>query len=482
MQTDERLSGALQENLLTLLCFDDKNCKILRSALTPQLFDSAPYRELAGHAIDFIDQYGETIKEHLPDQIEHILNGDDKRKADGYERLLKNLYTAKDTVNSDYVIQQLHKFVRQQKLKSAFVLAYEALNDGRIDDAEVELQKGLNTQSVAFEAGLSLSSAKDIGSILDAPEEEGFDLGILELDNSGIIPRRKQLYMLMAARGRGKSWFITHCAKQALLQRYSVVVITLEMSERVYAGRFLQAFFSIGKRQASTLVTRFSKDREGNLEELIQTKLERPTMKDDNIREFIMGKAKREFSRRAPMRIKNFPTSQLTLSQLKAYLDGLERFEKFTPDVILVDYPDLFQLDSKNLRTELGALVAGLRGIAVERNAMMVAVTQGNRISETATTLTGDMAAEDISKLAHADVFLTYSQTQAEYALGLARIFVEKTRSESGKFTTLITQAYAVGQFCLDSVRLVSDYWDIIKERNEKDSGRKRRRREEEDE
>ena len=49
-----RIAGTLQENLLTLLCFDDKNCKLARLAVTPQLFESAVFREIAGHALDFI--------------------------------------------------------------------------------------------------------------------------------------------------------------------------------------------------------------------------------------------------------------------------------------------------------------------------------------------------------------------------------------------------------------------------------------------
>lgn len=461
MENNERLSGALQENILSLLVFDDKNCKVARAALTPQLFESAVFREVAGHAIDFIDQYGETIKEHLPDQLEHILNGDDQRKASTYKRLLDNLYSTRESINGDYVISQLHKFVRQQNLKTALIRAVEALEDGRIDDAEVLLQKSLTNQVVAFEAGLSFNNADDIGSILDAFEEEGFDLGIPELDKHGIIPRRKELFMLMAARGKGKSWFLTHCAKQALLQRWSCVIITLEMGERSYAARMLQSFFSIGKRAGEAIVTRFSKDRDGMLSDMIQEKMQRPSMSDADIKTVIMSRAKREFARRPPLRIKAFPTKALTVPMLRAYLDGLERFEGFTPDVICIDYPDLFAM-GKDMRIELGTIIAEIRGIGVERNAAMIAVTQGNRESETAKTVTGDMVAEDISKLAHADTLLTFSQTLLEYKLGLARLFVEKTRNEAAKMSVLITQAYAIGQFCLDSVHLATDYWDML--------------------
>lgn len=477
MAQDERLSGALQENILTLLCFDDENCKILRAALTPQLFESSVFREVAGHAIDFIDQYGETIKDHLPDHLESILEGDDARKAASYKRLVDNLFQSRDSVNSAYVIQQLHKFVRLQTFKSGLIRAVEYVEDGKIDEAEVEMTKAMNTQSVAFEAGLSLSNAEDVVAIFDNPEEEGFELGIAELDRLGIQPRRKEMLTFMAPRGRGKSWFITHAAKQALLNRWSCVIITLEMSEKRYAARMLQSFFAISRRDAEVRVTKLVHGRDGELNDLVQEVITRDTMKDEDMRGKLQKRAKREFIRRRPFRIKEFPPGTLTLAQLRAYLDGLERFEGFTPDVLLIDYPDLMQLDVKNLRMEIGQTFMGIRAIGVERNCATIVVTQGNRESERATTVTGDMAAEDISKLAISDVFLTYSQTIAEKGLGLARILVDKARNEDSKMSVLITQAYAIGQFCLDSVKLkANEYWSFMKDREETDERPARRR------
>lgn len=478
MQNDERLSGALQENVLTVLCFDEKYATLVRAAVTPRTFESAVFREVAGAAIDYLDQFGVPVKEHLPDHLEHVLEGDDKRKADSYRRLLDNLFASRETVNAEYVISQLHKFVRQQNLKSSVLRAVEALEDGRVDDAEVELQKGMNTQATVFSGGFALDNPDDVAGVLDEPEEEGFDLGIPGLDEGGVIPRRKELLLFVAPRGRGKSWFVTHCAKMALVHKWSVLVVTLEMSERRYAARFLQAFFSIGKREAITRVTKFSKDRDGELSGLVQEKIERETLRDDGIKAKLVARAKREFKKRAKLRIKGFPSGSMTFAMLEAYLDGLERFEKWTPDLICLDYPDLMDLQEDDLRIGLGKVTVKLRGLADRRNAAVVAVSQGNRESETATTVTGGMVAEDISKLATADNMLTYSQTPAEYALGLARIFVEKARNEAAKFSVLISQAYAIGQFCLDSIALSGEYWEMLDVKG----GRGRRRREDDDE
>lgn len=477
MKNDERLSGALQENILVLLCFDDVNGKLIRGALTPQLFESSVFKEVAGHAIDFIDQYGETIKDHLPDHLESILNGEDQRKASTYKKLVDNLYASRESVNGDYVISQLHKFVRQQKLKDAVIKAVEAIEDGRIDQAELELQKGLNSQSIAFSGGLNMSSPEDVVAILDHSEEEGFELGIKELDRAGIIPRRKELYCLLAPRGKGKSWFITHGLKQALLQRWSAVVVTLEMSEKRYAARMLQSFFSISRRESEVKITKLIHGKDGQLQDVIQERIERMTMADSNIREVLSKRAKREFGRRPPFRIKEFPTASLDIAGLEAYLEGLERFEGITPDVIFLDYPKLMKLNPNNLRVELGALGEQLRGIAGKRNCAVVIVAQGNRASETASLVTGDQVSEDISLLATVDTMITYSQTPAEYKLGLARLFVEKARNEEAKQQVLITQAYSIGQFCLDSAPIHGDYWEFMEDRTEKEQGRTTRRR-----
>lgn len=483
-QEEQRLSGALQENILTLLCFDDKNCKLARAALTPHLFESAVFREIAGHAINFIDQYDEAIKEHLPDHLEHILEGDDERKAKLYKRVVEDLFNSHDSINADYVVTQLHKFVRLQTFKSGLVEAVQVLdNNGDIDQAETIMEKAMKAQVVSFEPGLRLDSAEDVGALLDAPEEEGFTLGIPEFDTEGIFPRRKELLGFVAARGRGKSWFATHCAKRALLQRWTPVIISLEMSEARYGARMLQSFFSISRRHATVKVTRLEKNGEGGLQSLIQEEVQRDTMKDAGIREKLTKRAKREFSRRKPFRIKAFSSGSLTMNMLKAYLEGLLRHEKIQPDCLIVDYPRLFSLDAKNLRLELGALNVGLRGLANDLNCAVVILAQGNREAETAFLVTGDMVEEDISFKATCDVVITYSQTASEKAFGLARLLADKVRNDTSGALVLITQAYHIGQFCLDSMRLLGDYWDTLSsklDRRERGDQRRHERRSEE--
>lgn len=459
---EEKLSGALQENLLTLLCHDDSSAKLIRLAVSPQLFESAVFREVAGHAIDFIDQFGEAIKEHLPDSLENILNGEDKRKAGSFKRLLDNLFLAKDTVNADYVVSQLNKFVRQQNLKAAVVRAVECIEDGRIDAAEVELTKGLNTQVVSFERGIALGDADSALGFLDH-HELPLLTGIEELDKRGVGPMRKEQLVLMATAGAGKSWGLIHLGKWALLQQQTVVHISLEMSAARCAQRYIQSFFAVSRRNAQVRLPTFRKGRDGSMEDVFYEEVKRLTLEDPGIRTRLQSRITREFRRRPPLIIKEFPTGMLTTQMLEAYLDGLERFHKITPDVLIIDYPALMAVDSKDLRISLGENNKKLRGICVERNLAQIIAAQGNRESAKAKQVDGTHASEDFSMIMTADTVLTYTQTPAEKKMGLARLFTEKARNEEGKFVSLITQAYDIGQFALDSAHLGGgDYFGYL--------------------
>ena len=459
---EERLSGALQENILTLLVFSDDACKLIRSAITAKLFESAVFREVASHAIDFIDQFGNAPGDHIADSLEDILTGEDQRKATSYKRLLENLYAAKDGINADYVMSQLHKFVRQQNLKTGVIKAVEAIEDGRIDDAEVELQRSLNTQSVAFELGTSLADTNHSLAFLDTTDS-ALMTGIDELDKRGIGLQRKEQLVIMAPAGMGKTWGLIQLGKWALLQRQTVLHVTLEMSEPRVAQRYLQAFFSISKRQSVVMLPVMSKDKTGSMTDVFYVDIKMLSLSDSNIRQRLASKVAREFRRRPPLIIKQFPTGMLTVPMLEAYLDGLERFHKITPDVVIIDYPDLMALDKTNLRTSIGSTVIELRGSAVRRNYAQAIASQSNREGAKARMVESTHAAEDYSKIATADVVLTYSQTAQEKKMGLARVFVAKSRNEEGGFITLVTQSYATGQFALDSAHMgSSDYWSFV--------------------
>ncbi len=150
--------------------------------------------------------------------------------------------------------------------------------------------------------------------------------------------------------------------------------------------------------------------------------------------------------------IKEFPTFSLTIAQLNAYLDMLDRKFNFRPDVLIIDYPDLMAIKSTEKRIEIGNHFAALRGICQRRKMAGITVTQVNRKGADATLVTATHVAEDWSKIATCDNILTFNRTKHEKRLGLARVLVAAARDAEDGYVALIAQNYKTGQFCLDSI------------------------------
>jgi hypothetical protein len=160
--------------------------------------------------------------------------------------------------------------------------------------------------------------------------------------------------------------------------------------------------------------------------------------------------------------IKKFPMRSLSINGLRAYLDHLEIVERFIPDVLILDYLGVTQTDAKNHRISLGRNGEEFKGLCQERNIAGITAHQTSRISATAENVSITHIAEDWSLTNSADQVLVYSCTATERKFGLARMYVAKARSEQDHFGVLMTQNYAIGQFCISSALLESKYFDSL--------------------
>ena len=150
------------------------------------------------------------------------------------------------------------------------------------------------------------------------------------------------------------------------------------------------------------------------------------------------------------------------MRQLEAYLDNLEATERFIPDLLLIDYPDLMKVDKDNVRGSLDEIYKEIRGLLIKRNIAGAVVSQSHRAAAKAKVVGADNVAEAYSKIAHADTIVTYTQTPAERKLGLARLHVAGGRNDQDKITIVISQQYGMGGFALDSTLMRGSYWENI--------------------
>lgn len=468
---DEVMASTLQEVLLALLVFDDKGSGgAVSGVLRAEHFDGV-YRDIAEAALGYRRKYARAPgRAHAEDMLAALSGRSGNQRA---ARVLRALEARADEVNPAYAVARATEHVRRLSLRTAIVAAtnrYYGPAEGAVDDMEAILYESLRARAQTGDAGTFLSDTARSLSFLDRAEgvSSFYALGIEAFDRMGVgmIPGRMLLYI--AAKNTGKSWFCVHCGRQAVVQGARVCHIVLEggAGEEEVAQRYFQTWFGVGLRRDKFPISFLEFDEIDGIERLVgfstKERAPRASFKDPRIRSWLGRKLKPWGARLGRLVIKRFPAGSLTVDQLRGYLDYLEVAHKFVPNVLIVDYPDLMKVDSRNFRVDLGRVFVGLSGLGVERGVAVVAPTQSNRASLDASWVDATMVSEDKTKLDTADHVLIYSQTKSEHKRGLARLKLEYSRTSERGQVVILTQSYATGQYVLESAQQTGAYWDAL--------------------
>lgn len=471
----EPYSKGRAQNLVTLLALDPVNGKIVAQLIEPELFEG-PLREISSRLVKFWrEQKTCPGPAHLFDLFADILDKSD-RQARVYRRILQSIGTLGEAINAQYVIDDLRKTSRRQKMKAVLLQAAEIAQQENIDIEEGErlLAEFVRAREFNFEPGLKLS---DVDKVIDQLELQAseFTTGIEELDRGHVVPARGTVMLFLAPTRRGKSWFLCNIGKHGLLQRKNVLHVSLEMDAAQTMQRYYQALFSIPKHPTEIDVFDIDRAANGQFDGATSHRIVRRkhTFEHKNIRKYLKMKLRPWIKDRRiheRLRVVRFPTGQLTVAQLRAYIDMLESVDGFTPDLCILDYVGIMATDAKNHRVSLGRVFEDFRGLCIERNMAGVTAQQSSKSGEEAYQVAITHVAEDWSLIATADVALTFSQTPAERARGLARLWVGKARGEADEWGVVLSQSYALGQFALQSARLGKPYHEYIADLTRRES------------
>lgn len=474
MAIPQQLSGALAENLLTLLSQSDQFGKLVASIVDTNLFEGE-MRVVAERCVTYWRNHNEAPKVHTADLFADILEDQHNRKASTYRRLLDGMEQLFDGgINAQYVLDQLNTFTRLQKLKDAILQAAQQLNSPQettITQVEELLSDILRARNFQFDPGIRLSNYRPLLDYLENQYTE-FDVGIEIFDHFHAVPSRGTLFMLLGSAGLGKTWGCIHLAKRAIMRRKKVLHISPEVSAEEVQMRYYQSIFAASKRATTAQILRFQKSRSGELTgweiEDVDPQFHFDSADTRNGRvdvELELQKHIQTYGTRIDnLIIKRVAPRALSTNGLRGMLDSLERVENFIPDMLIVDSCYLLKTDAKDYRISLGRMIEDLRAIAVERNLAMVASHQISREGAKSKRAGQTHVAEDWSIIGTADIVVSFSATEAEQQHGLARLYADKVRTEKGKFGVLMSQSYDIGQFVLDAVVMKPAYNELLEQ------------------
>lgn len=441
-----------EENLLSLLVWHETYAAEIAFKVPLESYSTPTTQKIAKLAVEYFQKYSKPPQAHIRDLLSDEIN----RPNNSYLMdILTSIDSLRDNVNVTFVLDKIDEFVRLQKLDQCISDASYAINENDIEGAEKALSAASSAiADTSYGKSVWLHDHEEWFKFLEAQEDSGFSTGIEALDEKNIKPERGTILLMIAPAKKGKSWFLTNIGKTDLVDprlQHNVLHITLENSLRITSERYTQALLSMTRQDATVHTLKIPLLRWGNNFDVDDLDIDVEALMLENKDKYI-DKLKTKLRRRGKLKVQWFPTGSLTVQGLQSYLDKLEKTENFKPDLVLLDYADLMFTDEKNLRISTGRLYRDLRGLAGTRNFALVTATQGNRASNDARIVKQTHVAEDWSKIGTVDTVITYTQTDFEKVKGLANIFVAAARNSEDGWTALISQSYAIGQFCLDSI------------------------------
>jgi len=474
------IDSRIERSILTGMITSERFLSEVQSFYRPRILRS----DFANTVAEWCQEYYQRYKKPPANAIEDIFRTHregqlDPAQAELIEAFLSSIsqeYETGEKFNAPYILDQAEKHFRLSALENHRFELSKCIAGGRIDDGEALVA---NFKRVARQEikGIDPFDGESIIKALD--ENSGDTLFKLHGDLGKAVGQleRGHLFAVVGASGIGKTWWLLYIALRALFSGYRVLFVSLEMSERQiiqrilhwltglpkakYAGQILIPIFDCAKNQTGecsdgckiSLVEKEEKEK---------IYYNRPNFKDTpkgyKVCTKCMGTAnfqptswyrvvqrealeistalrkKRAIERIAAVRnkrlkITQFPSGELTMQGFETYLDNLEYYEGFIPDVIITDYADKFKRSEREYRHGINEIWEGHKAIAQKRHCLMATGSQSSAARSGRDTKRGDWA-EDIRKLNLIDIGFVINQNDWEHDNNIYRCGVAKQRHD----------------------------------------------------
>jgi replicative DNA helicase len=295
----------------------------------------------------------------------------------------------------EYIKDTALDFCRKQKLREAMMKSSTLLQKCSFDEISVLINDALKAGA---DADFGYDYMKDFDKRFEFSGRETITTGWQKMDElTGGGGGRKELGVVIAPTGVGKSMVLVHLGATAVKAGMTVVHYTLELRDTVIANRYDSCITGIP------------------LDELMDRK--------DEIREYLKGID-------GNLIVKEYPTKTATTNTIRAHIEKLKQ-QGITPDMIIVDYADLLKTIStrREKREELETIYEDLRAIMMENNVAGWTASQTNRTGLQAEIITMQSISEAFNKCFVADLIFSVSRTAEDKQTNGGRVYIAKNRN-----------------------------------------------------
>jgi replicative DNA helicase len=343
------------ENILLLNALADAEyLSSIISYLDPSFFNDKNIGKIIGKVSEFFVQHGAVPS---VTEIKARLTSDEDRKA--LADLKPRLAQLDSSYNKEELIANTEKFLKERFVYKTILNVAEKFSDNsfKIEEVLVDFEKAYN---ITLKENLGHWYFEDIEKHIKelTTTYNAIPTGWKFLDDrteGGLFP--KTLTIFAGQVNVGKSIVLGNIATNMVLEGKNVLLISLEMSEFMYAKRISAQMTQIPHGDLKTFTAEL-KEQVKHIEKNLSSKLV----------------------------IKEYPPKTVTVRQIDSYITKLKH-KGFQPDIIVIDYINLIQPMTKGLNSyeSIKEIAEQLRAMAFKYNLPVVSATQLSRCLESTT-------------------------------------------------------------------------------------------------
>lgn len=407
--------GKFQDDLLRFLVNDRHFLMAVGHMLTEKDFarvDQHGGREreiVAGIALDYWNRYRIPVGQYLGYELEDYKCGPaEKDRTIEYGRML--MKGPKSKVAPDILVNRIQSYKTEKHLISAMNAMQNMITTGNlnVDEFMKIAREAVEKSGKNAERPVDIFSNRELERriarrFIQQRTQRFPSLLIDPIDREIRIIARKHLGLILAPYGRGKTLFFIWLALAYTMQGLNVLHITLEDPREDIEDRFDAAITSLPMLRLTDMPMR--------------------------VRERF-----RQFTRRMKSRLKVYDgTDGQTTVPVIEHVFERERNRGFVADVILVDYDDEIRpvKARQERRFEFAEIYKDYRAMLARHDLIGWTASQTSRASEEMQIISGQMIAEDISKVRKASFAMSLGKGNwgpSSYFLWIAKHRYDKDK------------------------------------------------------
>ena len=306
--------------------------------------------------------------------------------------------------NKDELYENTERFLKEKAVYNTLLEVAEDASNSSADTSQI-LSKFEKACNITLAADLGLDYFNEIDRHIEDLETKddtiasGWEWLDTKMDG-GFLEQGRAIYVFAGETNIGKSIFLGNIAQNIADQNKTVLLVSLEMSELVYAKRVTTNLTQIPIRQLHE--------------------------RTDDIRDAVKQyKSKNSKSR---VIVKEFPPSTITCRHLKGYIKKLTD-KGIKLDAIVVDYVNLLKSDTgTNSYERIKYATEELRALSYVFECPVITATQLNRSGYSEVNPGLDTVGESYGLAATADAIFSIWREEEDIEMGIIKLGVMKNR------------------------------------------------------